>query len=92
MFLQPLVCVEVVVLFGPEHPRERLADEVGAVAIRLVHCRGQGVIELVRLLEPLIHDRVERPERIAELARFRTRQTEPDHLCGSRTDGQLIVG
>ena len=39
VFLQPLVCVEVVVLFGPEHPRERLADEVGAVAIPLVHCR-----------------------------------------------------
>ena len=59
MFLQPLVSVEVVVLFGPEHPGKGLAYEVDAVVIRLESLRGQGVIELVRLLEPLVHYRIE---------------------------------
>ena len=92
MLLQPLVGVEIKVLLTPEHPREGLAHDAGAVAIGLDGRRGDGVIKLVCLLEPLLHHGIECPERIAQLAWRCPRQTEPDHLPGSRADGQLIIG
>jgi len=63
VLLQPPVHVEVVVLLRPEHPGERLP--VHAAFVLAHRRRGDPIVELVGLGQPLLKDVVERPERIA---------------------------
>ena len=99
MLFQPLIEVVVIVLFGPQHPRQRLPHDHGIFGIELIRC--DGLIKSIGLPLAILKNRFETlAQRIALVGQIGPAQgawsniAEPqvEHLSASGSHLQRVVG
>ena len=87
MLAKPVLQIEVVVLLGPEHPRQRLAVDAALILAQSLRC--DPLVEFVGLGDPPVESSLEPAEGIVYGS---GRETQPDGLAAGGGHVEHVVG